>query len=329
MKLTLEQMKAVTVGIEDIHYENGVFSFHRFTESEKIFIDNHNVLHPSGVKMEFKTDSKMLKIKGLTRQFLGSRSYFAFDIFENDIKIGSIQNLKDEDACGNYAYETYELGDFSESFCLSDGEKKIKIVFPYTVVAEIKEIELTDASFISPVKQDKNIIFYGDSITQGYDALHPSKTYAYRLSEALKANMLNKALGGDHFCPDLVKAANAYNPECVIIAYGTNDWNSDEKEVIIKNSSAFLDNAMEKFPNSKIYVLSPIWRKDYTEYRKAGQFNEIEIIIKNACENRKNVHFISGFSLVPHDENFFGDLRLHPSDNGFEHYFKNLLDKIH
>jgi len=327
MILTLEQMKAVTVGIEDICYENGKFIFHRFTESEKVFIDNHNVLHPAGVKMEFKTDSKMLKIKGITR-LLGSRSYYAFDIFENDIKIGSIQNFKDEDACGNYAYETYKLGDFSESFCLSDGEKKIKIVFPYTIVAEIEEIELTDASFISPVKQDKNIIFYGDSITQGYDALHPSKTYAYRLSEALKANMINKALGGDHFCPGLIKVANAYKPEYVIIAYGTNDWSYDEKEIIIKNSAAFIDNAMEKFPDSKIYVLSPIWRKDHTEYRKAGEFGEIETIIKNACKNRKNISFISGFSLVPDDENLFGDLRLHPSDLGFEHYFKNLYKQM-
>lgn len=328
MKLTLEQMKAVTVGIEDIHYENGVFSFHRFTENEKNFIDNHNVIHPAGVKMEFKTDAKLLKIKGLTRQFLGSRSYYAFDIFENDIKIGSIQNLKDEDACGNYAYETYALGEFSESFCLSDGEKNIKIVFPYSIVAEIEEIELADASFISPVKQDKNIIFYGDSITQGYDALHPSKTYAYRLSEALKANMINKALGGDHFSPSLVKAVRDYKPEYVIVAYGTNDWSYDEKEDIIRNAAAFLDTAVEKFPDSKIYVLSPIWRKDFTEYRKAGEFKEIEIIIKKACENRKNVCFISGFSLVPGDENLFGDLRLHPSDKGFEHYFINLLDKM-
>ena len=327
MKLTLEQMKAVTVGIEDICYENGKFTFHRFTESEKNFIDNHNVLHPAGVKMEFKTDSKMLKIKGITR-LLGNRSYYAFDIFENDIKIGSIQNLKDEDTLGNYAYETYELGNFSECFCLGDGEKNIKIVFPCTVGAEIEEIELTDASFILPVKQDKNIIFYGDSITQGYDALHPSKTYAYRLSDTLKANMINKALGGDHFSPNLVKAASDCNPEYVIVAYGTNDWSYDEKEDITKNAVAFLDNTMEKFPDSKIYVLSPIWRKDYTEYRKAGKYNEIETIIKKACENRKNVCFISGFSLVPSDENLFGDLRLHPSDKGFEHYFKNLLDKM-
>jgi lysophospholipase L1-like esterase len=194
--------------------------------------------------------------------------------------------------------------------------------------AEIKEIELTDASFVLPIRQDKNIIFYGDSITQGYDALHPSKTYAYRLSEALKANMLNKALGGDHFCPDLVKAANAYNPEYVIVAYGTNDWNYCTENEFIHNCKQFLYSLNINYPNSKIFVITPIWRKEMNESRRFGDFKNIEKIIKNQAEEFDNISVISGFEFVPQNENLFADMRLHPNDKGFEYYFENLSKHI-
>ena len=37
------------------------------------------------------------------------------------------------------------------------------------------------------------------------------------------------------------------------------------------------------------------------------------------------MNVISGISLVEHNEEFFGDLRLHPNASGFEQYTHNLL----
>lgn len=42
----------------------------------------------------------------------------------------------------------------------------------------------------------------------------------------------------------------------------------------------------------------------------------------------RNVVFINGRDPVPEDENCFGDLRLHPNNDGFAFYFQNLKEII-
>ena len=58
----------------------------------------------------------------------------------------------------------------------------------------------------------------------------------------------------------------------IIVAYGTNDWNCCEREEIRNNILEFLNNVTINYPNSKIFVIFPIWRKDYEENKKAGTF---------------------------------------------------------
>jgi hypothetical protein len=37
---------------------------------------------------------------------------------------------------------------------------------------------------------------------------------------------------------------------------------------------------------------------------------------------------IDGLTLVPHNHTLYADLRLHPSDAGFDHYAENLIAQI-
>ena len=41
-----------------------------------------------------------------------------------------------------------------------------------------------------------------------------------------------------------------------------------------------------------------------------------------------DIEVVYGYNLVPENEMLFGDLRLHPNDEGFLHYKENLLLKI-
>ena len=41
-----------------------------------------------------------------------------------------------------------------------------------------------------------------------------------------------------------------------------------------------------------------------------------------------NVYVICGMELVPHEEAWFADWRLHPNDAGYEHYFNNLWARM-
>lgn len=303
MKLNLEQIKSVTKGVEDIVYEKGLFHFYRFSQDEEKLIDNHNLFSTAGVQMEFCTDALELKLKVNTKNGSPTRSYFAVDVFVDGTFIGSIKNFE-EGIDGDYANVQYELGDFEGAFGLGENKKVVRIVFPHSVVASISEMELVGATYVSPVKNEKNVIFYGDSITQGYDTLHPSKSYANLLGESLHADLRNKALGGAQFFPELVGVPNDYTPDYIVVAYGTNDWSGCEKEEVRKNATRFLDNVVVNYPTATIYVVSPIWRKIHTEYKKFGSFLEMEKLIEELCQNRKNISFISGFDLVPPEEKY-------------------------
>lgn len=329
MIFDLELIKSITMGAESIVSDNGVFKFLRFTGDELKTTDNINLLYTSGVQMEFETDGTVLNMSVNTKKNPeGSRSCFAFDVFVNGEFSGSIKNFDDALCVGSFAGKEYELGSFKGEFSLGDGKKKVRIVFPHSTIGEIEKIEVTDATFVLPIKRDKTIVAYGDSITQGYDALHPVNTYTMRLADYFDAELFNKGLGGEKFPPEMAKVKNNKTPEFVTVAYGTNDWWSSNRETVKKDADEFLFNLEKNYPDIPVFVITPIWRKDFESVTEFGKFSEMDTLIKDICKKYKNVRVISGFDLVPHDENCFGDLRLHPNDKGFEHYFKNLAKQI-
>ena len=77
-----------------------------------------------------------------------------------------------------------------------------------------------------------------------------------------------------------------------------------------------------------IFALSPIWRLGIDKECTVGSFFDIEPQIKKVAESLPNVIFVSGFDFVPHDIKYFYDFHLHPSDEGFEIYAKNLVEAI-
>lgn len=328
MQLNTEILKDITSGVEDIVLEDGMFSFLRFTAEEEAVIDNMNVKNTAGVQLEFVTDASVLNLCVHTTP-TPIRSYFAVDIFADKKLVGSLGNLSDAQAVGDYANKKYPTGELEGGFKLGDGEKTVRIVLPHSVVARIKKLELEGAAYVKPKKREKCLVIYGDSITQGFDALHPTNTYAMRLADALDATVFNKALGGAVFCPELAQAGWRNKADAVIIAFGTNDWAASTREDFTASAHEFISTVCDRFKDSPVYVLSPIWRDGYDAVRKTFKsFFEIGDILQECCREKDRVTFISGWDLVPHDSKYYGDLRLHPRDSGFEEYFKNLADKI-
>lgn len=64
------------------------------------------------------------------------------------------------------------------------------------------------------------------------------------------------------------------------------------------------------------------------EYKVFGLFDEVEKIIRNVVKGIENIRVVSGYDFVPKEEKYFADLRLHPNDDGFEFYVKNLHKAI-
>ena len=189
----------------------------------------------------------------------------------------------------------------------------------------VEAIELDDGATFEAVKSEKKMLAYGDSITQGYYALRSSERYIAKLADYLGAEELNKAIGSDRFCPELATLTDDINPDYIVVAHGTNDWRTNRtREEFRENSGAFIHTIREQYPNAKIIVISPIWRKDYKDERPFGDFTKLDEDLRTVVKDMDNVTVIRGFDLVPHKEQYFGDLQLHPNDEGFGEYFNNL-----
>lgn len=332
MDFNLDLLRSITQGAHRVTEEENGFNFYRFTENEEQLYKNRNqnsyvrALATSGVHLCFKTNSNNLLIKGET-VVSGSRSYFSVDVFVNGKMVESINNYSHINLPANYAGIQYPLGEFEKQITLGEGEKTVKIYLPFNVKTIIKKLALDDDATITPIKPKRTLLAYGDSITHGYDALNPSAKYVTKLAEYLDAEEINKAIGGEKFWPDLVKEKLNINPDYITVAYGTNDWaHLQTQEELYVNCKGFFENLKNNYKNTPIFAITPIWRKDYTlNDRPFGDFKKVEEIIKKVAEEVGSITVVSGFDLVPHEENLFGDLRLHPNNQGFEEYFKNLV----
>lgn len=323
MILTLEDIKTITFGVENIVEKNGIFSFYRFTEKE-LGNKGDNFLATAGVQMEFLTDATDLKLKGNIKEASDCRSFYAIDILKNGEHIYSIKNYKEEELNSEYANYKYPVEDFDATVSLGEGSKKVRIVLPFSAICGFEVVELIGATYIKSINKEKRIVAYGDSITQGYDSLNPKDTYVMRMAEYFDANVINKGIGGMQFNPELASCAYDSKPDFITAAFGTNDWNWLELDAIRNNCVSFLENIIKIYGEVPIFIISPIWRKSYKDEKPAGEFSNVEKMIFEVAKNYPNVTAISGWELVPHSPQYFGDGGLHPAANGFECYFENL-----
>ena len=86
-------------------------------------------------------------------------------------------------------------------------------------------------------------------------------------------------------------------------------------EGMLKDTIACLDRVAR---NTKISD------KPWHNYQSLLKCRNSDLISKNI----ENIHVVTGIDLVPHDKMLFGDLRIHPDDNGFEYYANSLLRKL-
>ena len=247
-------------------------------------------------------------------------------MFSNGERIGTVRNY-DGNISGDNLFSEFPLGDFSGRFELGEGKKSVRVVFPQFSATSLTEVDLIGASFVTPRRAEKKMFFYGDSITHGYDAQYPSNKYTARTARALGVEGFNKAIGGEVFQPDLAAVKSNIEPDYICVAYGTNDCGT-ERETFLKNSRAFYENLRANYPDAKIFALSPIWRLGYEKKNAVGDFFDVEKQIKKISEEIPDTVFVPGFDFVPHDLKYFYDGHLHPSDEGFEIYAKNLVAAI-
>lgn len=343
---SFEAVNSIFKNKMNLKVESGYYRFERFTPKQlEIYADIPNFrirsLCTSGVCMDFISDTKYVKFE--YKIYDKARDWMYFDIYFNDVLADSIGS---EPIAQNEGVFKYHISDSTRR------RNRITIYLPHLCSCALKNIELSDGSVIDTAgssgkmpaseccvdtvgpesdpfsEREKTLLCLGDSITQGMESRRPSMNFAVQLSRQLGMNLINQGVGGYSFRKISLDPEIGLNPSMIIIAYGTNDWGLCETpERFMIGASEYINAAAGIFKNSRIAVISPIWRSDFMDPKPAGSFFEISDALKNICEVLPNVKFINGLNLVPHLPGLFTD-GLHPNEEGFMHYTRNLLSSL-
>ena len=317
MRLTFEQIKSVTFGAVSIKEENGAISFFKCTDkqieawyAQSEVLGNRSVT-TTGIRLDFHTNSKTLRF--------GVLADGKFEVLID----GAIrkQFTKDSEAL---VYET-SLG--SAAARATDGVR-VTLAFPSHTVGKISFVELDDGAYIKPHKFDRKILFIGDSITQGHNSKFDTLSYAWQTTLALNANSVINGIGGAFYHITTFDKPD-FEPDTVILAYGTNDSMryKDNPDEMYRQVTGYLDLVKEHYGDKRVVVISPIFRAT-AEFKPIGVwFDKRRLMIEEEATKR-GLTVISGLSLMPAIKECFADCYLHPNDLGFSIYALNLVAKL-
>lgn len=312
MQLTFDQIRAISFGVDHFEETNDTLYVHR---NSQITENTWGTLRagfevgaraPAGVRLDFYTDSAFMKIL--------PNAPGPFDLLVDDRLIRS------------YAWEDYADADGYIRTDLPAGEHRVTLLFPHhsQALIGVKSVELSDGASLRPYTYSCKILLFVDSITHGTGAATSYFSYAWRLARALDADVRNLAVGGTFFAPMPFPEKPDFEPDIIIIAYGTNDWGffsgPDRLEL---RSREFLDKICTWYPNAKIFGISPLWREACKETRSVGTFDVCCQLVKQAHLNH-GITVVDGYDMIPAQGRFFTD-GLHPNDTGHGLYAENLL----
>ena len=333
MELSLQQIKAITCGAVCVEQGTEGVRFYRFNQRQMdMYAGKKAVFYrksqlTAGVKLCFRTDSTRLSMDVLLETG-GTSEIFGLEVLVNGRSVGMIDTCQATGRTVEYQGSVYKVEEASGVFELGAGDKTVVVHLPWSRITHLRSMRLEACTYLQPVKPNKILLAFGDSITHGVQAEHPSKRYVAQLADALDAQEYNKAIGGDQFCAEVVRLQDAIDPDYVLVSYGTNDWRNAKRPDFERNCTDFFAALAERDFHCPIFVITPIWRADQDAESDFDSLHDVASFIEKTASRLPNVKMLCGYDLVPHEAAYFGDGRLHPNDAGFDDYFKNLYSKI-
>lgn len=322
-----EQFQALLQGsVRTDHTTEGV-ALHRLTKRQVDYYETTNEAWgvrancTAGVMLRLVTDSPSLDLTG--RILDGARTYAGLDVEIDGRQLKSLRiDTSDET-------RTFRLLESVVDPTAAD-QREICITFPQSAIVELDAIEVADGSTVqAPPPKSLKYLAIGDSITQGMDARGPTSIYPVQLARMLDAELLNIGVGGHVYDLDALDDDLPFSPDLVTVAYGTNDWSRDLTQPQIQQIvTQYLTRLQATVAASaRVFVLTPIWRKNGDQPNAGGTLVEFGDAIAEAAHAIDGMTVIDGSSLVPHRDDLFAD-GVHPTDEGFLHYAINLYRAI-
>lgn len=277
----------------------------------------------AGGQIRFRTNTKRLKVRvkldgPANMDHMPATGQCAFDCYiEQEGKMYY-------HSTGRYDHSLTEY----ESTLMSKGDglelRAITLYFPlYRGVKELLIGLDEDAELLPPLQlaDDRRILIYGTSITQGGCANRPGMAYPNIMSRRIPLEIVNLGFSGNGKGePEVAEIiSDIDNPALLVLDYESNC----ALEKVDETSRDFIRIFREKHPGVPILVLSRIqFANDrfYPEYR-AQSDQRRAILRKNveACRAAGDelVHFFDGSTLLGEDYEQCTVDGVHPTDLGF------------
>ena len=320
MRLTLDWIRVIASGVLEWKEENrGIRLLRTTTEQRSIYGAKipKRTLTMAGIKLDFWSNSKTLTL-GCSDILLNPNYHCTFDVLIDGEFYSSFT------ICGEHPENMDSLPSaFCHTFRIPEGEKRITVHFPaYSMRLDL--VELDDGATLEPYSHRCKWIAFGDSITEGREPMHPSNSYVCRLARRLDAEVYNQGISGEIFRSR--KLVPGTYPKCdfVTVAYGTNDFRKQSKEMVRPEATAFLSQIVEEFSDVPIFYFLPLWRKDKGQITQGRTLEEVRALLREIAESFPQIIIIDCWDFIPHESVNFYDGYLHPNDTGFAFYAENL-----
>ena len=292
----------------------------------------------AGARIRFKTDSTCIMVKAdyPPMEFTSpqtaakcSLGAYSFDLYADNtfcrvltpkelVQVGSINYfvVRDEMYEGYYEFKEKRL-------------REITIYFPSFVNIRDVHIGLDADAIVEEGEQyvnDKPIVFYGSSITQGACASRAGNTYENILSRRLNFDYLNLGFASGAKAEEvIIDYLGTLDMSVLVFDY---DHNTKTPQHLAETHYPALERFRKVQPNTPIIMMSrpnQCFGKEDSEARvKVIQESYHKLIARGD----KNVHFINGQEIyLSHDSEMMTVDDTHPTDFGF-YCIAEALEKV-
>lgn len=273
--------------------------------------------HTAGGRVCFTTNSKFIAISAFLIHVTKSSHMpltgsCGFDMYVDDVYCKTF--IPPFDFTDSYS----SLAEFPD-----EKEKNITINFPlYSGVKDLY-IGLQKGATVKPFNphiNDKKVVYYGSSITQGGCASRPGLCYQAHIARKTKTDFLNLGFSGSAKAePEVCDYIASLKMDVFVYDY---DHNAPDLEHLEKTHEQFFKAIREKHPTLPIIIiskpdidLSSFW-KLYFQKRRDVIYKTYSNAINSGDEN---VYFIDGSSFFNGEDDRFSCTvdGCHPNDLGF------------
>jgi len=268
---------------------------------------------PAGGRLRFSTDSKMIAVRAQVTRCKG----VGFDLFrmEDDQEVFAAGFRRTECFICEGVFESRWVN-------VSDGTKMVPYTLNLPYIGNLASLEIgidENARLEAgvPYRNEKPVVFYGSSITQGAWASRPGSSYVSMISQRYNLHYLNLGFAGSAKGEQVIADYMAGLDMCAFVC--DYDHNAESSEKLLETHLPLYKTIRKAHPDIPYIMITrpDVMFGDLEENRK-----RIEVV-KATYEYAKamgdeHVTFVDGSTLLEGDY-YYNCTRdgVHPNDLGF------------